>query len=54
MYNSVNLAKYCVENNLLGSGGSDFHSDKRLVPLGVHINEKLFDFECFDWIRELI
>ena len=54
MINSVKLAKYCVENKLLGSGGSDFHSDKRLVPLGVHINKNLFEFECFDWIRELL
>lgn len=54
MYNSVKLAQYCVENKLLGSGGSDFHSDKRLAPLGVHINKKLFEFECFNWIKVLM
>lgn len=54
MYNSVKIAKYCVENNLIGSGGSDFHSDKRLVPLGVHINQELFKLECFNWIREIL
>ena len=54
MYNSVELSKFCVENNLIGSGGSDFHSDKRLVPLGVHINEELFKLKCFDWIKELL
>lgn len=54
MINSIYLAKYCVENNLLGSGGSDFHRDSRYIPVGIRVQKDLFNFKCFDWIRELI
>lgn len=53
MKDSVALAKYCSENKLLGSGGSDFHRDSRLIPHGVNVHDDILKLECFDWIREL-
>lgn len=54
MYEGIKIAKYCVDNNLYSSGGSDYHNEKRLVPLGIRIVDKVFNFKCFDWIREYL
>lgn len=53
MKDSVALAKYCSEHNLLGSGGSDFHRDSRYIPHGVNAHKDILAMKCFDWIKEL-
>lgn len=54
MVNSVKLVKFCSEHNLLGSGGSDFHRDQRLIPNGVYIHDEVLEYKCFDWLREYL
>lgn len=54
MVNSIKLAQYCTENNLLGSGGSDFHRESRFIEVGARVHKDLFNFKCFDWIREIM
>lgn len=51
MKQSVSLSDYCCENNLWGSGGSDFHRDEREIPLGVYAHQKVLAKPCFDWIK---
>ena len=49
---SIKTAKYCCKHNLLGSGGSDFHRDNRLISHGVRAHKDLLDMECFDWFNK--
>lgn len=49
---SIKTAKYCCQHNLLGSGGSDFHRDNRLISHGVLAHKDLLDMECFDWFNK--
>lgn len=51
---SVKLARYCTDNNLFGSGGSDFHRDARGIAHGVHAHEDILKLACFDWLREYL
>ncbi len=51
MVNSIKLVEYCESNNLLASGGSDFHRDNRLVPNGIYIHDDILKFKCFDWLK---
>lgn len=50
MRESVKLVKYCKENHLYVSGGSDFHKPERHIPLGVHLDRSQLDDTCLDWL----
>lgn len=49
---SIKTARYCCEHKLLGSGGSDFHRDNRLISHGVRAHKDLLSMECFDWFNK--
>lgn len=51
MYNSVAMVNFVNENNLLGSGGSDYHRASKKVKPGVYANEDLLNTKCFQWIK---
>lgn len=50
MKQSVEIVKYCEDNKLLSSGGSDFHRDSRLIPHGINVHPQLLASSCFDWL----
>ena len=50
MRESVKLFKYCVDNHLYVSGGSDFHKPERHIPFGVHLDSSFLLSSSFDWI----
>ena len=52
MRESVKLFKYCEENHLYVSGGSDFHKPERHIPFGVHLDRSFLLSSSFDWIPE--
>lgn len=52
MRESVKLFKYCEENHLYVSGGSDFHKPERHIPFGVHLDRSFLVSSSFDWIPE--
>ena len=50
MRESVKLFKYCEDNHLYVSGGSDFHKPERHIPFGVHLDSSFLLSSSFDWI----
>lgn len=54
MRESIKLFKYCEENHLYVSGGSDFHKPKRHIPFGVHLDRSLLLSSSFHWIPEYL
>ena len=50
MRESVKLFKYCEDNHLYVSGGSDFHKPERHIPFGVHLDSTFLLSSSFDWI----
>ena len=50
MRESVKLFKYCEDNHLYVSGGSDFHKPERYIPFGVHLDSTFLLSSSFDWI----
>ena len=54
MRESIKLFKYCEENHLYVSGGSDFHKPERHIPFGVHLDRSLLLSSSFHWIPEYL
>lgn len=50
MRESVKLFKYCEDNHLYVSGGSDFHKPERHIPFGVYLDSSFLLSSSFDWI----
>lgn len=50
MRESVKLFKYCEDNHLYVSGGSDFHKPERHIPFGIHLDSSFLLSSSFDWI----
>ena len=54
MRESVKLFKYCEDNHLYVSGGSDFHKPERHIPFGVHLDSSFLLSSSFDWIPKYL
>lgn len=54
MKHSLELLDFCETYHKCASMGSDFHSDKRRVPIGVHVTKDLYNLSCFNWLRNRI
>ncbi len=48
--NSLKLINFCESANKLASVGSGFLSDDEHIPIGVYIDETLYEKDCFNWI----
>lgn len=51
---SLSILDFCEENNLLSSGGSDFHRFEKKVRVGLRVYEDLYDKAPFHWLHNFI
>lgn len=50
--NSLKLIEFCESANKLASVGSGFLSDDEFIPIGVYVDETIYNKACFKWIFE--